>query len=981
MMIIQYETKTLPVLHVCDLVIQGGTFAALSAALAAVEQGKRVAVIEARTYLGWEMTACLRPWIHKCELETFHTLPPIIEAIIKPECYKLVGDELIFSIDKVKVNLESVLLASGIKILYASRVIDTIIDGGSLQGVVIGNKSCRQVIQCDEYFDFSMFGWESSLSTINPDSVWRTLEFTNLDLSACQNIPLPEFLGVDTGVFNFHRGFFNERHWLVEFPNAINKLQSRKNLHNSEIFLQDLVYQTARYLLRTQPAFKGAYWAGASDDSYPWATGLLENILRSKPVNVDWKETNASTRVDEKVIYVSEMDVFSHTATQHVDVPGREVPIIQKVDVLVVGGGTSGTVAAITAAENGMQTMLVEMNPRLGGTGTIGGVHSYWYGRETGFTSRLMKEIEVQHQELHQAIPEGKIPKWNIETKASALLKIARDRNVQVVFNWLAIGTLTDEQRVMGVVFATTSGLVGIEARVAIDATGDGDLAAFAGAQFTYGSHRNRSTMWYSLAQYTEPGKTKNNFTSMVEIGNIEDYTRAIISARRWGGECADHGSYLATRESRQIHGEAQITLTDQLRQRKYQDVIQIAYSNYDVKGHSDSDWIRAGLIPPNLEIEIPLGAVIPKGLEGLLVIGKAISATHDALPSIRMQRDLENLGGAVGIIAAIAVKQDGSPRALPIRDIQKKLVNEGILPLSVLTRSITPQVFDVDNLLGQLSAEKPLNAYSDMEMDEIYRDIIPFVEICCLGKAALPQIRDAFLRADGKLQMLLAQVLAMMGDAGGVEILVDAIMEQLGSGLLPSRSQSIRNTQLPPDQGAMPDVVYWLYSLGMVRDPRAILVYEKVANALSRTSVEDFYSQTKGTYYYIDAICYGVERLGDKRCSSVLYQLQELPYLKNQVLTDVTQEDFVKDRLAFLELTIARAMIRCGLKTGIPTLINYLNDVRAPLREHAYELLVNDTGMDFKLDVEEWLRWYKQTEIMLTPKPDITLTEAQQNW
>jgi hypothetical protein len=593
----------------------------------------------------------------------------------------------------------------------------------------------------------------------------------------------------------------------------------------------------------------------------------------------------------------------------------------------------------------------------------------------------LRKEIENQHLELHQAIPAGKIPKWNIEVKASALLKIARERNVQVVFNWLAIGTLTDEQRVMGAVFATQTGLVAIQANVVIDATGDGDLAAFAGAPFKYGSPRNRSTMWYSLAQYSEPGRTKNNFTSMVDIGNIEDYTRAIISARRWGGECADHGSYLATRESRQIRGEAQITLTDQLRQRKYKDVIQIAFSNYDVKGHSDSDWIRAGLIPPNLEIEIPLGVVIPKGLEGLLVIGKAISATHDALPSIRMQRDLENLGGAVGIIAATAVRQDCSLRALPIREIQKKLVNEGILPITVLTRSITPQIHAVDDLLGQLSAEKPLYAYSDMEMDEIYRDIIPFVEICCLGEAALPKIRDTFLNADGKRRLLLAQVLAMMGDAGGVEVLMDEIMEQLASGQLPSRSQSIRNTQLPPDQGAMPVVVYWLYSLGMARDPRSILIYKEVANALFSTSLEDFYSQTKGTYYYIDAICYGMERLGDKRCSTVLNQLQKLPYLKNQILTDVINEDFVKDRMAFLELSIARAMIRCGLKDGIPILINYLDDVRASLRENAYEWLVNYTGMDFKLDVEEWTRWFTQSDTTLTPMPDMSLTDAQKQW
>jgi hypothetical protein len=102
---------------------------------------------------------------------------------------------------------------------------------------------------------------------------------------------------------------------------------------------------------------------------------------------------------------------------------------------------------------------------------------------------------------------------------------------------------------------------------------------------------------------------------------------------------------------------------------------------------------------------------------------------------------------------------------------------------------------------------------------------------------------------------------------------------------------------------------------------------------------------------------------------------------LKNQILTDVINEDFVKDRMAFLELSIARAMIRCGLKDGIPILINYLDDVRASLRENAYEWLVNYTGMDFKLDVEEWTRWFTQSDTTLTPMPDMSLTDAQKQW
>lgn len=171
-----------------------------------------------------------------------------------------------------------------------------------------------------------------------------------------------------------------------------------------------------------------------------------------------------------------------------------------------------------------------------------------------------------------------------------------------------------------------------------IDATGDGDVAAFAGAESTYGAERTHSVMWYSLAQYASPGTTRNNFTSTVDVSNIEDYTRAILAGRRRGEAMHDHGIYVATRESRHIRGDVTMTLTDQLRFRRWPDVINIHYSNHDIKGQTESEWLRSGLIPPNLEVEIPYRLVLPAGLEGIVVAGKAISVTHDGLPAVRMQ-------------------------------------------------------------------------------------------------------------------------------------------------------------------------------------------------------------------------------------------------------------------------------------------------------------------------------------------------------
>lgn len=981
---VRYAQTALPVLLECDLVVQDGSFLGISAALASAEQGKRVVLIESRTFLGWEMTACLRPWLSFKEIENQPDLPSVIQVLLNPVCCKTIGDEVVFQMDQVKLALENCLLDAGVQILYASRAIDLLIWDDELQGIVIGNKSCRQAIRCHEYQDYSRSGlWAGGQDLFSKPVVWRTLEFTDLDLSRVTNLTLPEFFGAGLEKFRIHRGFHNDRHWLVEFPLCLDLFQSADGglTQNAECQAQELAFKVAQHLINQVDAFQGAYWAGASYESYPWSGSLLDHLARFPSSSLCHPTSEQVQNHQGDAVTVHELDIFAHTAAAFIDAPSQVVKIAERVDVLVVGSGSSGTAAAVTSAENGMKTLLVEMNPRLGGTGTLGGVQSYWYGREAGFNLRLCKEVLIAHQQLRHPIPSGSIPKWNIEAKAYALLKFARNKGVQVAFHCRAIGTIMDGQVVRGVVFSTPDGLSAVEARVVIDATGDGDIAAFAGAQFAYGSARNRSTMWYSLAQFSAPGKTTNNFTSMVDIGNVVDYTRAILSGRRRGKDCAEHGIYLAARESRQVLGEAQITLTDQLRQHCYQDVIHIAFSNYDVKGHTDSDWLRVGLIPPNLEIEIPLGAVIPQGIEHLLVVGKAISATHDALPSIRMQRDMENLGGAAGIIAAVSLKHDCPLRKIPIREVQNLLVQADLLPPDILTRSCEPVPVDVASQLSLLKADQPLYAYSDMDMEVVYRGAIPFVELCCAGENALPQIRMALQRASGPLGILLAQALAMMGDASGIEDLLDALHQQLAAGHLPLRNAKIRNTQLPPDQGAMPDVVYWLYSLGMLRDERAVPIWEQAASYLLQTNVEDFYSQVKGTFYYIDAICYGAERLGSSQCARVLRSLQQIPYLQNRTTNSLIQPDFVLERLAFLELAVARAMLRCGMPEGLPVLINYLDDTRVNLRGHAHSLLVMFTGIDLKMDKVAWEHWQRDADFNPLCLPDTSQTDAQKAW
>lgn len=636
-------------------------------------------------------------------------------------------------------------------------------------------------------------------------------------------------------------------------------------------------------------------------------------------------------------------------------VPPVTIPVHRTVDVLVAGGGSSGATAAITAAREGMRTVLLDMNPGPGGTGTYGGVDSYWYGRHAGFAASLEQRVSALHTCLSHTGG-----KWNIDAKAFVLLKAANNAGVECLFSSIIIGALTDGDRVRGVAVASRWGVFAILAEVVIDATGDGDVAAFAGAEFTYGAERTHSVMWYSLAQYASPGLTRNNFTSTVDVSNIEDYTRAILAGRRRGEAMHDHGIYVATRESRHIRGDVTMTLTDQLRFRRWPDVINIHYSNHDIKGQTESEWLQSELIPPNLEVEIPYRLVLPTGLEGILVAGKAISVTHDGLPAVRMQADLENLGGVVALAAVQSVCEGTAPRHIDLRVLQQRLVDECLLPEEILTRELACRPYtdeELEALVEALNGEAPLYSYSDMHMGELFRERIPFVEICSAGERAVPVLERAHADALGARRLVLAQALAICGSRTAVPALVEAIEQAISGDQLPARDSTIRHAGFPPDQGAMPDAAYLLFSLGMVPDPRSFPVWKHVTDLLSPTN-DNLRGRFSGIFYYVDAICHAAERSGDPMMIPLLNHIRSHPAVRDQVCNEGFQEDFFEERQAMLELAIARGLARCGADEGYRVLVAYLNDVRALLAEQAHSELADMTGIDLGKDRHDWTRW-----------------------
>ena len=184
--------------------------------------------------------------------------------------------------------------------------------------------------------------------------------------------------------------------------------------------------------------------------------------------------------------------------------------------------------------------------------------------------------------------------------------------------------------------------------------------------------------------------------------------------------------------------------------------------------------------------------------------------------------------------------------------------------------------------------------------------------------------------------------------------VLLEEIDRCLSGDSLPERDNQIRHANYPPDQGAMPDVVYLLYSLGMARDPRSLDIYARVVDVLGATEA-DLRDRRKGTFYYVEAIAWGMEKLADPNAIPILRKLHSFPPLRSQGSASDFQVDFFEERQALLELCIARAQARCGDDEGVRTLIEYLNDSRGLLAASAHSHLVAITGRDFGRAAEAW--------------------------
>ncbi|CAN7719854.1 FAD-dependent oxidoreductase [Variovorax sp. LjRoot84] len=218
------------------------------------------------------------------------------------------------------------------------------------------------------------------------------------------------------------------------------------------------------------------------------------------------------------------------TPQGHITEAAREIPVHERCDVLVLGGGPSGVAAAVAAARSGARVVLLERYNHLGGLSTGGLV--IWIDRMTdwqgepviqGLAAEFMDRLGADaiagpprkdwgsqdpdaaaHWGLRTAAFHGVVthsPTIDPEILKGVYHQMAREAGVDLILHGWMVAPIAEAGRVKGAVFESKQGRRAILAKVVVDTTGEGDLYAAAGAAFdsdidTHEIHHCINTSW-----------------------------------------------------------------------------------------------------------------------------------------------------------------------------------------------------------------------------------------------------------------------------------------------------------------------------------------------------------------------------------------------------------------------------------------------------------------------------------------------------
>ena len=588
----------------------------------------------------------------------------------------------------------------------------------------------------------------------------------------------------------------------------------------------------------------------------------------------------------------------------------RGLPVLGTYDVVVVGGGTGGAPAGIGAARRGARTLLVEYLHGLGGVGTLGMIGKYWYGNPVGFTAEHDRGVEALGASVRAC---GKREWWRAENRRAG---------TTLWFGAMACGAVVDGTRVCGVVVATPQGRGVVLAKNVVDATGNSDVAAAAGARCEFIGKGEIALQGAGLSEKKLGASYINSDWGYVNDSDAFDLWLFGLRGRLGAGRVWDISQVVETRERRHIVGAGTVTPLDVLNNRTFPDTIVQGRSDFDSHGPSVDDvcYVSEAVTNKVFWANMPYRSLIPEKLDGIAVAGIAVSVHRDALPLLRMQPEVQNAGYAAGTAAAMAGKADVALRDLDVKALQRHLVGIGALPEEVLAWT--------DNF--QMDEESWLTTVAGLA--DGYKGIS---RILADRKRALPALRDAYAKATSpSAKLVYAHVLGILGDATGAETLARQI---------DGRDSEIRLNPkgLPAFGRRMSERDSFIVALGRTKSPLAVKPLLAELEKIDKRS----------PVAHVRALALACEQVADSALAPALAAALRKDgvggWSRKGTAAGTPAGGFCsspESGRCLRELNLARALLACGDKEGLArqTLEAYAADGRGVFALHARAVLQN---------------------------------------
>ena len=408
-------------------------------------------------------------------------------------------------------------------------------------------------------------------------------------------------------------------------------------------------------------------------------------------------------------------------------------------DILVVGGGTAGTVAAIQAARAGAKTVLVEFGSQLGGTTTTGGVSFpgifHAWGKQVigGIGWELVQECVAMNDDQlpNFSIPHGRShPKHQVLINGPLYTLLAEDKCLEagVELRFYETPYKIEFKKDKWIVETVGKGThTEIRCSQLIDCTGNALVTSMAGFDVLREAETQPGTLLFTLEGYDKSqldmdhlehlyaeelkkgDMVREEFLSIRGVLNSNGYT---FSGHVFGADSTTSETHTATningrralykmlrflrtlpgcehtrvgkvqtetgvRETYRIDGLHQVTQSEYVSGKVFNDAISYAYYPIDIH---DKTGVHPEYLAENVVATIPLRALIPRGSKNLLVAGRCLSSDRGANSALRVQAPCMGMGQAAAAAAVLAARQGSTPAEVPINDIKQLLIEHGAI-------------------------------------------------------------------------------------------------------------------------------------------------------------------------------------------------------------------------------------------------------------------------------------------------------------